>query len=266
MRCRAIVRPVRCGYVVKTLGSVSTRVQLCGRFVVELEGRRVEDALPGRQGRLLFAYLVAERPRPVRRETLIELLWPHSASTSADSILRPLVSRLRRVLPDYLEGRSELRLVLPSNARIDIEVAAQCLHAAESAVSLGRWKAAWLPSQIGWSITAREFLTGCDGDWVEHRRRQVEEDHLRALQCIAAAGVHLGGCELPDAERAARSMIELAPYRELGYRLLMETLEARGEVAEALLVHDRLRRLLRDDLGLAPSREVQAVVERLLAP
>ena len=34
-----------------------TMVQLCGRFIVQLEGQRVESSLPGRQGRLLVAFL-----------------------------------------------------------------------------------------------------------------------------------------------------------------------------------------------------------------
>lgn len=254
-----------CSYVVATLGSSNTRIQLCGRLAVEVEGRRIEDALPGRQGRLLFAYLVAERLRPVRREALIEVLWPGKPPGSADASLRPLVSRLRQVLRERLVGRSELRVVLPPESRIDIEVAGGCLHQAESAVSLGKWKEAWLPAQIGWSITSREFLTGCEGDWVEEHRRRLEADHLRALQCIAAAGTHLGVSELPDGERAARSLIELAPYRESGYRLLMEALEARGEIAEALFIHDQLRRMLNEELGLTPGREVQIVLERLLA-
>src|ERR1700680_356171 len=58
------------------LGSLlSTKIQLCGPYVVELEGRRVEQALPGRQGRLLFAYLVLNRDRPVGREELVEAVW-----------------------------------------------------------------------------------------------------------------------------------------------------------------------------------------------
>src|SRR5207253_9763311 len=48
------------------------RVQLCGRFVVELDGRRIEDELPGRQGRLAFAYLVCARNRSVTRDELVE--------------------------------------------------------------------------------------------------------------------------------------------------------------------------------------------------
>jgi DNA-binding SARP family transcriptional activator len=44
----------------------------------------------------------------------------------------------------------------------------------------------------------------------------------------------------------------------------MEALEAGGNRAEALLVHDRLRTLLRDELGIPPGPEVQAVHARLL--
>jgi DNA-binding SARP family transcriptional activator len=44
----------------------------------------------------------------------------------------------------------------------------------------------------------------------------------------------------------------------------MEALEQRGNVAEALRVYDRLRVLLRDELGIAPSPAVQSVYRRLL--
>jgi DNA-binding SARP family transcriptional activator len=247
------------------LGSTGTRIQLCGRFLVEIEGRRLDEALPGRQGRLLFGYLVVVRPRPTRREVLTELLWPGRPPEAGDASLRPLLSRMRRVLGEQLQGRSELGLDLPLDSHIDVEILGRRLHEAESAIALGRWEAAWMPAQIGWGITAREFLAGCDGEWVLGQRRAFEGDHLRALECIATAGLHLGASELPDGERAARSMIELAPYHESGYRLLMEVLEKRGEIAEALLVHDRLRRLLREELGVMPSGDIQAVHERLLA-
>ena len=57
------------------MGSGSARIHLCGRLVVEWDGERLERDLPGRQGRLLFAYLVLHRERPVRRDELIEALW-----------------------------------------------------------------------------------------------------------------------------------------------------------------------------------------------
>ena len=45
----------------------------------------------------------------------------------------------------------------------------------------------------------------------------------------------------------------------------MEALAAQGNVAEALRVHERLRALLRDELGIAPGAEVRALHERLLS-
>ena len=44
----------------------------------------------------------------------------------------------------------------------------------------------------------------------------------------------------------------------------MEALVAEGNVAEALLVFERLRVRLRDDLGAVPGSEVQALHSRLL--
>ena len=40
------------------------RIQLCGRFVADIDGSRIEDTLPGRLGRVMFAYLVLNRARP----------------------------------------------------------------------------------------------------------------------------------------------------------------------------------------------------------
>lgn len=234
-------------------------------MVVELDGSHLEDALPGQQGRLLFGYLAANRGSPLSRESLVELLWPSGPAGAHDAALRPLVSRLRRVLGDErLKGRHELRLLLPTDAWIDVEQAPKSVHDAESAIALERWKEAWLPARIAWSIGSRVFMAGFEGDWIDERRRELQEVKLRALESIAQVGLGLGGAELPAAERAARSLIELSPYRETGSRLLMEALEARSNVAEALRVYEDLCCRLRDELGVAPGAEARAVHARLI--
>ena len=45
---------------------------------------------------------------------------------------------------------------------------------------------------------------------------------------------------------------------------VMEALERRGNLAEALRAYERLRVLLREELGIAPSPTLQAVHRRLL--
>ena len=78
------------------------------------------------------------------------------------------------------------------------------------------------------------------------------------------AGIGLGGIELAATERSARALIRAAPFRESGYRLLMEFHAARGDVAEALRVHETLRELLRTELGAAPAAATRALHARLL--
>src|SRR6185503_9372981 len=58
--------------------------------------------------------------------------------------------------------------------------------------------------------------------------------------------------------------VERAPYRESAHGLVMEALAAQGNVAEALLVYDRLVNALRDDLGTTPAPALAALHERLL--
>jgi DNA-binding SARP family transcriptional activator len=61
-----------------------------------------------------------------------------------------------------------------------------------------------------------------------------------------------------------RGLVELAPYRESGYRLLMRVHASRGNLGESLLVYESLRQRLREDLGTAPSAETQALHTALL--
>jgi DNA-binding SARP family transcriptional activator len=69
---------------------------------------------------------------------------------------------------------------------------------------------------------------------------------------------------MAGAERAGRELIALSPYRENGYRWLMEALDRTGNTAEALRIYEQLRALLRDELGVAPSGETVRLHDELL--
>jgi DNA-binding SARP family transcriptional activator len=243
----------------------ATRIQLCGRLVVELDGRRVEDALPGAKGRLLFAYLVLNRDRRMSRDELLTAVYGEEASPDQHPSLSVLLSKLRSVIgQELLAGRSEIELILPSDAFVDVEAAREALHRAESHVAAGEWAESWGPAGVAYHVARRPLLQGEDRPWLEEWRRRLGDVHLRGLECFAEARLGLGGPTLSQAEDCARRLIELAPYRETGHRILMEALERRGNVAEALLAYDRLRMLLREELGVAPSPTVQSVHSRLL--
>jgi DNA-binding SARP family transcriptional activator len=232
-----------------------TKVQLCGKLVVTLDDERIEERFPGRQGRLLFAFLVVNRNRTLTRAQLLDALWPDGR----DGGLAPLLSKLRRLVP--LDGS---RLDLARDAWVDIEAAADAVHRAESAIAQRDFHRAWGPSQVAMFVADRPFLAGEDAPWIDEVRRPLADLHLRALEAYGEAGLGIGGTELAAAARAGRALVRREPYRESGYRLLMRALAGEGNGAEALRLYDQLRTRLRDDLGIAPSEQTQQLHKHLL--
>jgi DNA-binding SARP family transcriptional activator len=232
---------------------------------VAVDGCRIEGALPGRRGRLLFAYLVLNRGRRLLRDELLMAGWGEDAPAEARSALNVLLSKLRHGLgANRLQGRTEIELLLPQDTFIDVEAALEGAHRAESCIAEGHWASAWGPAAIAYHIATRPFIAGHQAPWIDEWRRRLEEVRLRGLECLAAASLGLSGPALAQAEERARFLTTLAPYRETGHIILMEALERRGNIAEALRVYERLRVLLREELGIAPSPALQAVQRRLL--
>src|SRR5262245_24304150 len=169
--------------------AAATRIQLCGQLTVQLRGRAVEQELPGRQGRLVVAFLAARRERPVGRDELIDALWPADPPSDPDEALSALLSKVRRTVgKGVIEGRRELALVLPPDASIDLDDARRAADRADGALARSDWRPAFEDAESAVEVASRGFLTGDDAPWVEDRRREVQELRLRALECVAAAG------------------------------------------------------------------------------
>jgi SARP family transcriptional regulator, regulator of embCAB operon len=240
------------------------RIQICGALAIERDGQRLDAGLPGRQGRLLFTYLVVNRHRHVPRGELADALWRESDPVAVDTRLNPLLSKLRRILgPDSVDGRSTVRLCL-TDAWVDLESGVEAIHRAESSVAQQDWARAWGPALTALFVADRDFLPGEDAPWIDDIRHQLTELRLRALECYAAAGLGLGGTELASAVRAGRQLARLAPLRESGYRYLMQALAAQDNLAEALEVYAQLSQYLRDQIGVSPSPATRELYQRLL--
>jgi YVTN family beta-propeller protein len=247
------------------------KVFLVGRVALEADGLAVTDArLPGRQGRLLFAYLAVERGRPVPRDELAAALWEEAPPATWDKALTVLVSKLRSLLTEAgLDGPGALtaafgcyRLELPEGTWIDAVAAADAADEAERALAAGDPAGAKPAALLAESLTRRAFLPGDNGEWVEDKRRELADIRSRAVTALADACLRTGAGG--EAAGWAQQAIELEPFRETGYRLLMEAHAADGNGAEALRVYERCRRLLADELGAYPSPETESVYQRLL--
>ena len=242
-----------------------SRIHLCGTFTVRIMGERIENEMPGRQGRLLFAFLVSQQGRSVSRSDMVKLLWNGTPPNEPDTALAALLAKLRKSMSKAnLIGKQDVRLVLSPHTWVDLDVVWSCLHRAESAIHQLDWAGAWGPSQTVAHISARVFMPGFDSPWIEEIRGKLMDAQLRANECLAASGLHLGGMELHTAERAARRAMAASPYRESTCALLLQILAVRGNRAEALQLYESMRILLREELGVSPSESLQQVHRSLL--
>jgi DNA-binding SARP family transcriptional activator len=236
-----------------------------GKFRVVVAGRDVTAALPGRQGRTLVAYLTLNAARPLPRDQLVQVLWPKAPPAAPDAAFASVLAKVRRALgPSLLPGREMLVLQVPPDARLDVVEVARGVDEAERALSSGDPATALDAAQHARGVLAEGLLPEFQGDWVETAREAFAALALRADEAAVHAALALGGRHLATAERASAAILEREPFRETGYALSMEVQARRGNAAAALRTFERLRVLLRDELGVAPSPEVVALHDRLL--
>jgi len=250
---------------------VDVRITLMEHVLVEANGTCIEERrFPGRQGRLLFAYLVAHDGRAIPRDELAGVLWGDDLPATWQKALRVLMTKLRALLEECgLDGSSALtaafgcyRLALPADTWVDIDAAATAVGRAEDARAAGALDEARTQASSAAELARRTFLPGEDGFWVEEQRRDLRDVLVRALECLRDLALTDG--DFGHAVRHAAEITELEPFRESSYRALMQAHAAAGNPAEALRVYERCRRFLADELGAYPSAESEAAYLEIL--
>jgi DNA-binding SARP family transcriptional activator len=248
----------------KTLAT--PRIYLTGSVAIEHGEQLIRERdFPGRQGRIAFVYLALHRHRTIHRDEMLSAIWPGEATIQGDSGLDPIMSKLRGVLrtgfhpaPAGIEvSAGTIRLHVPDTTWVDVEAAANALDEAEGALRRSDHTAAWGLANTAVVITRRPFLPHAEAPWIESQRSVLRAMQLRALQCLVTVSGHNNETEL--AIQHASEMVALEPFRETAYQLLMRMHAAAGDRAEALRVFARCRELLRDELGVSPSPQTEAV-------
>ena len=150
------------------------RICLTGRMSIEVGDEVIDERrLGGARARLAFAVLVLERPRPVDRHLLADVLWPGTLPASWEAGLRVVVSRVRAFLgaaglpaSDLLtNSHGSYRLVLPDDVVVDVEEAAVAVEVADAARAVGAHEQVIVAAGEARALTAHPFVVGAEGEW-----------------------------------------------------------------------------------------------------
>jgi DNA-binding SARP family transcriptional activator len=225
-------------------------IRLCGAVTVDGD----PAGLTGRLA-LLLAVLVLRGERGVRREELVDILWPQDPPAVPSKVLNPLLSRLRRTVGPVV-GRGLVRLDPDVPIRVDVLDALADVDAAAAGFDTDPGAAEARAARAA-AVLGADLLPAHDDPWTIEQRRRLVARRAEALAIVARAGLARGPDGHAAAETAARELVAAQPLHEAGVALLLDVLAARGEDIAALQAYEALRVRLRRELGAAPGQRLR---------
>ncbi len=239
----------------------SLDIRLLGPVEVRLGAEIVE--LGGAKPRAILAMLALEAGRVVSVDQLVEAGWGSDAPLRAVNSVPVYISQLRKAL-----GASRIETRAPGYA-LTLEAAELDLsrfegHVQAAAIARGRGDhaaaasllrealALWRGPALG-DLIAEPFLA--EAARLEETRLAVTEDRVEAELALGSHNHLVGELE---------ALVAAHPLRERLRAQLMLALYRSDRQAEALRAYQDLRRVLGEELGIEPSRELASLEEAML--
>lgn len=263
--------PGRPGAEVAPAAACDLRFQLLGPVRAWGYGRELE--LGGRKQRAVLAALLLHIDRPLSCDDLVEFVWGEAAAPAAAGIVHTYVRRLRAVLDPDRRGWSRTG-VLRSAAQgyqlrtdpgaIDAWRFPELVAAARVGLARHRFDHAQDLLSEALRLWAGRPLESLGDNGPQHPAvASLEQERLTAAVLLADTAFVTG--QIAGSLPLLTTMARLAPLHEPLQARLIEAYGRTGRRADALLTFERIRRLLRDELGIGPGSELLASLRRVLA-
>lgn len=200
----------------------------------------------------LVAFL-ALRQKPVRRPYVAETLWFDTSAERASGNLRTALWRLRRTQDGVLLSTGT-HIALAPNVQVDLRCARDLARSLVAGSGVARLSA---PTELG--LLVQDLLPDWYDEWVFMEREQFRQLRLHGLEALCrtlTAALRYG-----EAIEAGLAAVISEPLRESAHEVLIQAYLSQGNHAEAVRHYSRFADLLRDELGVGPSRELRALVQ-----
>ena len=208
---------------------------------------------------LLLACLAQDPRRPLRRDDLMERLWPDQSEEVAKNRLRVTLSSLRQLLEPEDADRDRVLLADRQHVRLKPEAVTtdtmefeECLLRAARARDDGERLLAF---EAAVEKYQSDFLPEYEDLWVIAERVRLADAYQVALR--GTVKIHVNHRRYERALAVAHTAVRADPYREETHRLVMQIHTLMGRPGAALKQYEQLEGLLKKRTGAAPSRAAQ---------
>jgi DNA-binding SARP family transcriptional activator/predicted ATPase len=222
----------------------------------------------------LLVCLAVEPGQPHPRSLLADLFWPEQSEESARRSLSQALYNLRHVLGERAASLTiapdGIRLALDEDDHIDVVEFSRLVRACDQHPHhyIESCPSCQERLQAAAGLYRGEFLESFSlrdsavfDEWLLLRREAYHQDARRAFASLAAGFERQGRTR--DALQSAHRLAELDPYDDGACQTLMRLLAASAQRPEALVVYERFRRSLQDELDVEPDAQTSALYERL---
>jgi len=223
----------------------SAQLTLLGAFELRVDGDPFELPLNGKR---VLAFL-ALNGHTLMRSFVAGSLWLDTTDARAAANLRSALWRLNRTYRLVEADGERLRL----GRDVGVDVAA----AVTQALDLVDPENTGCP-RPGELLLRGELLPDWYDDWVAVERERLRQLRVHALESLCTRLT--AAARYAEATEAALEATQAEPLRESAHRALVRVHLAEGNHNEALGQYERYRRMLANELGLAPSPQMEALV------
>jgi len=213
------------------------------------------------KAKTVFQYLIIQIDRPVRREALMELMWPDHSVSSARNNLNAALYSLRNTLDhrgrkiQYILYRDGCYLPNPELMWwIDRTEFLTILQRAERA-----WRSGHSQEAIDTYMRAVRLYRGPlfeddrEGDWYLPEQRRLQQLYLQVLESLAK--LHLDQRDLATAVQFGQLAIGADPCCEPAHRLLMRCYALQHQQQLVSRQYRLCSAALHDELGVSPGTD-----------
>lgn len=197
----------------------------------------------------LLAFLAARPDGRASRQEVLEALFDSRTDDSAGAYLRQALARLRGVLPDGVLSRDADGTLELSPGTV-VSVARELETRIADAAALGGQDRRWALSDALRDVDSHRYLSDVDAPWAQRRREQLSATIVRALIDIAQLALAAG--DLTEAGERAAEVVEIDPYRESAWRLLMRVRSLLGDGDGVIATFRACARSL-ETVGIGPA-------------
>ncbi len=237
-------------------GPVRVEARLLGQFELVINGHTLQR-WRGNRGRLLLAFLLLHRGRPLARDELGGAFWPDAAPELVRNRLHVALYGLRKDLralsahPIVVHGQRGFSLHPGVDLWVDTEAFGDALAAARACQRGGQ------PDALRWYELALQLHRGDlleDApfeEWALLPRERLRLQHLDVLDQVARLRFEAG--RYVECLDVCQQLIPGDLCREEIYRLVMRCYTRLNQPHLAVCQYQQCERQLRDELGVEPA-------------